>query len=689
MNYFFKVPILLFFLLGPPLLARGQDSTTKENHHINELDSLFDTHYQQANDLRKARKHEEALTELQKAENIAMGYDVPQLLAKAAFLRGRVFIQMGKYQETLPIFDKLLQYPEDVFPTIQRGRALSEQATAYQNLGEYSKAVNSHLEALKIFEKDNYSKGKFRSLYELGRTYFQKEEYQKALDYFEQTLALVEQDASGTSSDSIRLFHCFSAIGSAHEKLQDLEQSLYYTQRSHQLAKELKDKRFLASAKQNLGTNYTELKQFESAENHLLESLALFEAAGDKWGMTGTFLYLGKLYTKWDKPTEALPYLEDGLELASQIESKDQIMEFFLALADTHRAQGNHEASDKYLRSYIGIRESVINEAAILDIKEAQWDYTLFKKQSQIELLEKEKQVSRLRSMVFAILLLISLAGLMLFFRWNRKQRETNAILTEKKLKIETANRELKQVNEELRQFTSVVSHDLREPLRTISNFSTLLERHYGSQLDEGGKAYIQFVRSAAGRMHKLLEDLLAYSRIDRKKIPDEWVPVSDTISSALANLQGRIGETGASIQVNYTDMPTVRGSSSHLIQLFQNLIGNGIKFQTNSNPVIQIDCQFNGKYYIFSVQDNGIGIPEEKKETIFEMFSRLHGQEAFEGTGIGLPTCKKIVEKHGGSIWVESELGQGSTFYFTIPKKNARIANLDREKNKELQPIG
>ena len=169
--------------------------------------------------------------------------------------------------------------------------------------------------------------------------------------------------------------------------------------------------------------------------------------------------------------------------------------------------------------------------------------------------------------------------------------------------------------------------------------------------------------------MDSLLVDLLEYSRADKRNERAQWVSAVDLVDSAIANLKLKIHQKG--VQVNYekSHLPKLHVNKSGMVQLFQNLISNAVKFSDTEDPEVIIDCVKRGHYYKFSVKDNGIGIEEEQKEKIFDMFTRLHSRQEFEGSGIGLATCKKIVERQGGEIWVESTKGQGSTFFFTIPQ--------------------
>ncbi len=235
------------------------------------------------------------------------------------------------------------------------------------------------------------------------------------------------------------------------------------------------------------------------------------------------------------------------------------------------------------------------------------------------------------------------------------------------------ANRELEEIanklkisNKELEQFAYVASHDLQEPLRMISSFTQLLERRYKCKLDEDADDYIGFIVEGAQRMKYLIDDLLEFSRLNTQAKEFELAYLEMALDDVLLNLQITIQENDT--KITHEPLPTLMVDLMQIRQLFQNLISNAIKFQGEEPPEIHISAQKQGNEWKFAVADNGIGINAEHQELIFGVFKRLHTRQQYEGTGIGLSICKRIVERHGGRIWVESKPGKGSTFYFTIP---------------------
>lgn len=225
---------------------------------------------------------------------------------------------------------------------------------------------------------------------------------------------------------------------------------------------------------------------------------------------------------------------------------------------------------------------------------------------------------------------------------------------------------ELSRSNRDLEQFAYVASHDLQEPLRMVATYTQLLAERYQGKLDENADKYIHYALEGAVRMQMLVKDLLAFSRVGRKQETPRETDCNLVVRNVIANLQSQIQETGA--RISYEVLPVLVADPSELLQLFQNLIGNAIKFRGTEPPEIRIRAKKKKNEWLFSVEDNGIGIAPQHAEDVFVIFKRLHTREEYPGSGIGLAICKKIVEHNQGRIWVESQPGMGSTFHFTWP---------------------
>ncbi len=257
--------------------------------------------------------------------------------------------------------------------------------------------------------------------------------------------------------------------------------------------------------------------------------------------------------------------------------------------------------------------------------------------------------------------------GITVYFKNISERKQSEIKLNELNKNLQKQAKQLAVSNEELERFAYVTSHDLQEPLRMVTSFLQLLQKKYDAQLDDTAQKYINFAVDGASRMKTLILDLLEFSRISSFVEDHTVINLNNVITKTLLLLKPAIDEAEAVI--NISNLPRVCGNESQLMQLFQNLISNGIKYRNQQNPVIDIGCFDTPDEWEFYIKDNGIGIDEKFYEKIFIIFQRLHNRKEYAGTGIGLAICKKIVELHGGKIWVESAAGKGSKFCFTIKK--------------------
>ena len=291
-----------------------------------------------------------------------------------------------------------------------------------------------------------------------------------------------------------------------------------------------------------------------------------------------------------------------------------------------------------------------------------------------VKILEKNSDkklrfIVQIEYLLFFLALLILILEVYFIYRPIEKEMKASSlILEEKNEKLNHAFEKIKVKNKELNEITYIASHDLQEPLRTVSSMVDMFSTRYKESFDEQGKMMLGFIESATSRMRNLVKDLLEYSVLGQNRELSE-VDCNEILNDVKQDLDHTISQSNTII--TWGNLPVLTAYKSELRLLFQNLISNAIKFQRPENqPKIEITSESSGEYWKFKVSDNGIGIKEKYKEKIFSIFKRIHSKEEYEGTGIGLSHCKKIVDMHDGKLWVESEEGEGSDFYFTIRKE-------------------
>ena len=304
---------------------------------------------------------------------------------------------------------------------------------------------------------------------------------------------------------------------------------------------------------------------------------------------------------------------------------------------------------------------------------------------------EFEAVIRPLRQQTVALhvaLFLVAAAGSVMYLqrlrqRWTfleTARADQERIVAERTRELRDANAELARSNAELENFAYVASHDLQEPLRMVRSYAQLLEKRYAPAFDAEGMEFLGYLEGGAERMKQMIDDLLAYSRVGRDQTDRSQVSLEETLDIALKNLEGSIRESHALVRKE-GPFQTIRGERSLLVRLFQNLVGNALKYHAPGvTPVVTVSCKMAGDFCEIAVADNGIGIPEKDRDRIFLIFQRLHSHGIYSGTGIGLAICRKIVERHGGAIWVEDAPGQGSIFRFTLAVEGPDVAPPQQE---------
>lgn len=589
-----------------------------------------------------------------------------KLLIESKIGLGEIYYLKGNYERALSHLQSVLN--QETSHVDLKGEAIRLAAMNHVFLGNYPTAYQLQIDALQIFNHLKDTLKIARVNYDIANTYFYQEQYQVALTYFEKALETYKahQDIKG-------LFRCYAAMGSVYGYLNQFDKSLAYNEYALNNARENGNKQDISWALLNVGANYYSKKHYQVALDHLLEGLALSRKNKDDRLTSNILVTISRVYTDTKKFDLAINHLEHGLALTKKSNDRSNLREIYKWFAETYYEKGNLEKYHYYIDQFIAVKDTLYNEEVMSQINNMQQSFELqnAEREKEIALLKKNEEIQRLKENSWiggAILSLLILSLiLVLMYNRNKNQKTLNGLLAQKNEEILKQNERLANSNRDLEQFAHIISHDLKEPLRNISGFTSLLKRRCNKYQDQEASEYMGFVFQSVNQMHQLLTDLLDYSKISSKIKEQKFINADHILKNALSNLQHRIQEEKAHIQVEA--LPLVKVNPSQLLQVFQNLIANAIKFKGNVPPVIQINCITQETDYLFSIQDNGIGIEAAYFDKIFVPFQRLHHRGEYEGSGIGLSTCKKIIEEHGGKIWIKSEVKKGSTFYFTLPK--------------------
>lgn len=356
----------------------------------------------------------------------------------------------------------------------------------------------------------------------------------------------------------------------------------------------------------------------------------------------------------------------DGLEVCRKLKNnkktKDIPIIFMTALTDKdNKVKGFNTGGIDYITKPIDKDELIVRIKTHLTLKKIRQQLQEQNKELKKEISIRQGTESKLKQSQH-ILKKVNC-------ELEAKVLERTTELVQAKQKLETINSELIHSNQELEQFAYIVSHDLQAPLRSVNMFADLLAQEYQNKLTEEAHQYIKYITDGATRMQALIQDLLLYCRAGKNE--QTWISIDlkEIVQQVIHDLQETIETNNAIITIK--NLPIVQVNPTEINQLFQNLISNGLKFCSQDQPEIVIDTKLVEQQWLISVQDNGIGIESQYHQEIFQVFQRLYTHEQYPGTGIGLAICQKIVHRYEGKIWVESELGKGSTFYFTLPLKN------------------
>ena len=624
-------------------------------NQVNNKRLLFKMHrkkgycYEQNNNLEQAALAYTAALALQSYVSDTAKIDIFLDWAILNKKRGDYTTAKEYYQNTLKIAEQ-----KNDFEMI--GYAYNGLATLHGALSDFEKAIEYNLKALNAAEKTK-DKGSIAASYRnMAVVYLKAQNYDLALKNAELSCKMAYE-----SHDSTAIAHSLETEGKILNTIGNPQAAIAKFQEALSVMEEMDDKQFTAELLMQIGESYTQLGEFDKSEYYYKKSFD-YESFLGYYEHPNLYFKWGNLCVKTNRNAAALKAFNTSLALAERKQLKDLIQKNNAALAVLYKETGDFANAYRCLAKASAYSDSLFSEANTRHMTEAQFKYNMAEGEKQIQSLQlRQGRFWFGTAVVVFLLVTVALAYFL------RAKAINNKALLQKTAEIQLQNRRLQDSNEILHQFAYASAHDLKEPLRSIGSFTSIIAKRYLPLLPPEASEYMSFVTGGVKRMESLLSGLLEYSTIIAEDhTATKAFNVKSVLDDVVKNLHSKIVEKGAVIEYQNSAIYLLV-NRLHLIQLFQNLIGNALKF-TSEAPKITVNCVVQKEIILMSIKDNGIGIKQEHGDKIFKLFQRLSRAPQYEGTGIGLTICKNIVEKHNGKIWFESEEGQGTTFFISLP---------------------
>ncbi len=544
----------------------------------------------------------------------------------------------------------------------------------HQKKGNYKKAMECFHKALEMTDEQKNKKTASILLNNIGIIHSAELRYEKALEYFERSLKIER-----ATNNELGISMALTNIGEQYKNLDKKAKALICYKEALALSEKIDDQVGVAMLYSNMGEVHYENGLLDLAGELYPKALEISKRTGDKGTTVVILNNIAKLKQKKNHYQSAIRYAQEGLHMAREMGDKRAVTDIFETLTDSYVAIADFEKAYKYKSLFNQAKDSLFSAEKSKQIMELSTQYETTRKETENQLLkeqqEKNQAIIKQRTIIgLAIAITLFLMSIIAFILYNSNRQKNKYSqkledeVTSRTSDLEESNVKLRESNLELERFAYIASHDLKEPLRNITSFTRLVERRLPEDVkkDKNIKEYLSFIINNTKQMHRLIEDVLEYSRIDNLEPESETIELKDLVDSVINVLSSTLEEKN--VKLNIGDLPRINANSSQVFLVIKNLIENGIKYNENDHPVISIYCKANNGMQEITISDNGIGIEEQYQKRIFGMFKRLHNRETYQGSGLGLSICKKIVQNLGGRIWVESEEGKGSKFTFSLP---------------------
>ncbi len=603
----------------------------------------------------KNESREQALEYAFRTFHFAREINFTEGITHAGIDLGYLYWYKGDFKASLEYFHLALQSNKFLKNIKHEAIIYKGIGNVYLKIGFLERALKHYADSINIY-KTLENENECGTIYNnMGVVHKEKGDYEKALSYYLKSLNIKKN-----TEDYKALANVYLNIGILYDIRNDHENALKYLKKILEIPPGKLNKTIMSNIQNSIGQTYVNLKDNKNALIHIHKGLNISKKIDNKAGMSHSYQEIGRILEAGGEFGAAAVHYEQALKNSRDIGSLPNEADCLYSLGKVNFRIQNYEVAEKQLKESYRICKELNTKPRLLNACQLLAD--LYYKMGRFRescdhmklLCEMQKELSNEEKTRI-------LAEMQT--RFEVQQRD----MTIEKLNVK--QEVLIKANEELELFAGKAAHDLKEPLRMMSSFSSLLSRKYSDKLDERGEEFIAHIHDGAKRMEALLTDMLTFAKSGadpRKSIP---VDLNDIMHIVKSNLKLAITEKNADIQVD--TLPTVMAANVSMTQLFQNIIANALKFsKPDIAPKIQIKLvTSDDNFHQISIQDNGIGISKDQHKKVFIIFQRLHKRSDYEGSGIGLATCKKIVESLGGRIWIDSAEGEGASFHFLLPK--------------------
>ncbi len=713
-NYLYRF-LFFFSLILTGLLAHTSSGRVDSLMKIIESDKspdslLYSAHLNIAWELKSIRPPQALESGLQ-ALHLAENMEDELKTANALSHIGVIHWQMGNFTMALDYHLEALSIYEKIGNEIGIARSTTNIGIIFSDQSHYEKALEYFFRSLLRYEQQDHTPGMAAVLNNIGMIYEHQSNYDLAEQYHLRSLELKEQE-----KDDMGMSYSFNNLGLVQQGKGNHEKAMEYFYKSLEIRMNLNDKRGVASTASNLGYLFYLLEDSENSGKYLNLALSHYIEVDDKSGIAKTFNYLGRLYLQEGQLTLASQSFNESLEIAKEIGLNRMVTKNYAYLAKLMAQINDFKRAYEYQQLFINIRDSIYTEESRRKLIELQVMYDREQKESEIQLIQKNEQISLLstqrdrllRNFLIAGVVLILVSLFLLYNRFliaknanvllekqkneisktNKKLLGLNESLMEQKKKFEELNHQLNESNKKLinsernlmeinatkDKFFSIISHDLRNPFAAIVSFSRILKRDISNlTVDELKELALELDKSVL-KINNLLENLLQWSRTQTGKIryEPEYIAVHEIVKDNINLFKNNAKEKGIKLVDAVDDNIPVWADKNMTDTVIRNLLSNALKY-TDSGGEIVMESKIKDHKVFISVKDNGVGMTEESKAKIFRIdaLHSTYGTMDEKGSGLGLLLCKEFIEKQGGEISFESELNEGSVFTFSLPLEN------------------